>query len=146
MAIFQPQNLTVVEPTWADDCINPVYMTHWASALADQKIYNSASECPFKSKPRCFAWRICKLLVILLVACHCIVHNRAGHFTFWIILSLRPKTDQTAQLWSQSRVQINQSHVAHVTAHSIMSSLISLYFFAYLWISEKVKWFSFIET
>jgi len=24
----------------------------------------------------------------------------AIHFTFWISLSLRPKTDQTAQLWS----------------------------------------------
>ena len=39
---------------------------------------------------------------------------------------------QMGQLWSQSRVQINQSQ---------SSSLISAYFFVYLWISEKVKWF-----
>jgi len=32
-----------------------------------------------------------------------------GRFTFWISLSLRPKTDQTAQLWSQTGVEINQS-------------------------------------
>ena len=39
---------------------------------------------------------------------------------------------------------------AHITAQSIMSSLtsslISPYFFVYLRISEKVKWFSFIKT
>jgi len=49
--------------------------------------------------------------------------------------------DQTAQLWSQSRVKINQSCLAHITTHSIMSSLtsslISPYFFFYLWISKK---------
>ena len=39
---------------------------------------------------------------------------------------------QMGQLWSQSRVQINQSQ---------SSLLISAYFFVYLWISEKVKWF-----
>ena len=49
--------------------------------------------------------------------------------------------DQTAQLWSQSRVQINQLRAAHITAHSIMTSLtssaISPYFFVYLWICKK---------
>jgi len=32
---------------------------------------------------------------------------------------------QTAELYSQSRVRINQSHASHITAHSIMSSLMS---------------------
>ena len=55
----------------------------------------------------------------------------SGHFTFWISHSLRPKTDQMAQLWSQTDVEFNQSQ-PHVIADVIGdSSLISPYFFIF---------------
>ena len=54
-----------------------------------------------------------------------------GYLTFWISLSLRPKTDQTAQLWSQSGFEFNQSLPRGISDIIGDSSLISLYFFAY---------------
>jgi len=57
-----------------------------------------------------------------------------GHFTFWICLSLRPKT-------KTKRVEFNQS-LQRIIADVIgNSSLISPYFFVYFWISKKVKRF-----
>jgi len=72
------------------------------------------------------------------------------HFTFWLSLSLRPDWDQTAELRTKIGVQINQSPHRKLRVYSliVIADVIAdfAYFFIYLWISEKVKWFSFIKT
>ena len=85
-------------------------------------------------------YRIEKTWVVLHIQIFNIsfTHNGSCHFLDQSFAETKD-WNQTAQLWSQSRVQINQSRVAHITAHSIMSSLMSLYFFVDLRISEKNK-------
>jgi len=81
---------------------------------------------------------ICLLYVGIIV--HYI--HWVTHFTFWISLSLRPNHSTLVSVPS-SDYPIT---VTHITAQSIASSLISPYFFVYLWIGEKVKWFSHMKT
>ena len=50
--------------------------------------------------------------------------------------------DQTAQLWSQSDVEFNQSQPRVIADIMGDSSLISPHFYVYFWNSDKVKWFS----
>ena len=64
------------------------------------------------------------------------------HFTFWISRSLRPNRSTLVSVLS-SDYPITATQI---TAQSTASSLISLYFFVYLSMSEKVKWFSLIKT
>ena len=52
-----------------------------------------------------------------------------GRFTVWISLSLRPKTDQTTQVRSQSGLEINQSSSARSITSLLTSSLISVFIY-----------------
>ena len=83
-------------------------------------------------------------LIFKLLYIYTIQHNKSssarsqkykGLFHF-LDQSFAETQDQTAQLWSQSRVQINQSCTAHIAAHSIMSSLISSLMYPYFFIYE----------
>jgi len=70
----------------------------------------------------------------------------SGHFSFWISLSLRPTKDwdQTAQLWSQSGVETNQSPRCIVADVVGDSSLILPYFFVYFELAKK--WSNFCSS
>jgi len=55
-----------------------------------------------------------------------------GHFIFWIKLSLRPNHSTLVSVPS-SDYPITAAHISDITAQTIASSLISPYFFVYLW-------------
>jgi len=66
-----------------------------------------------------------------------LVYNGSFHFLDQSFAETKDR-DQTAQLWTQSGVEINQSPSSVIADVIGDSSLISPHFFVYLWTSEKV--------
>jgi len=71
----------------------------------------------------------------------------AGHFTCWISLSPRPKTETKRLSFGLSPMLslANHSHASSLTSSAIHRGFrrISLFIF---WISHKLKWLSLIKT